>query len=414
MVVAVVMPAVNGNLESTQRSMALVLAATSVMAFWIRVCWPLEAGDFGMHVVVGLVSVSGLAAILSGEAEKSVEALSFCGLLILRNYVCFNVLPRSVLARRTILEHTVIRWMALSALIVAVGGLAVAARMGVNLWSGIRLTGEGNNWLNANTTGLYCGVGLVACVFGGNMRLPFRIACGLLCGYVLLLTQSRTAMAAVAATICAYYLVVGAKRIAIGLAVGAFLYFGAVSVQDTALSWTDALLELGQFRTMLERSTGISPTAHRLEIIGDALDDLERAPVFGHGYLSAYSRIENGYVSMACESGLVGLGVYLVFVGLVVSRFVRLRRWQAVRERRLAAYGLALTVFVLVHALGERSHGFQIGSVVSHAWLLLGGIACGCSRGPGYLVSKGPENRCTPSFAAYWRTSGVEPWRTAD
>lgn len=354
----------------------MVFTITSLFAYVIRRygAWKF---NFPADILLLVITLSGLPGLSLGSSQDARISLAYFGVLALRNYVLFIALPRSMLVPKTAAWEESLRWILVASVIVMLGSLHTAASLGVSLSSGTRLTGEGNNWMNTNTSGLLVSIGILVVVLDRTLKLWVRLALGALGCYVLILTESRTSLLALAGGILAnsFLSLYGGKKF--WLLAGIALIGGAMLHKPVL--W-DKLTETKRIQSIVWRTSGGDRTAGdafggRTELIGNALDRLRESPLVGFGYMSEGARIENGYVSILMESGIVGLGGYTVFTLLVGSSSWKLfRRAKSISLRNLGRYTLCITAFLLFHGLGERSHGFQIASMVSNAWLLLGGL----------------------------------------
>jgi hypothetical protein len=99
-------------------------------------------------------------------------------------------------------------------------------------------------------------------------------------------------------------------------------------------------------------ATNTSPasTEAMLNLIGDA-------PVFGHGFSVALApvRIDNQYLTIGAEAGLIALGGFLIVIaaGITTARDAR-RRTHDPDLRQLAAAVLAAITALAVGALGAN------------------------------------------------------------
>ena len=156
-----------------------------------------------------------------------------------------------------------------------------------------------------------------------------------------------------------------------------------------------------RIQSLISRSTGgdksvNDPVGGRQVLIIDALNRLKESPVIGFGFLSGASRIENGYISILLESGILGLLGYLMLLAAVVASAWRLyRKSTDPFVRNLGRYTLCVTVFICVHGFGERSHGFQGASMVANLWLLLAGLVISMAHEMRFetAITESPEGR---------------------
>lgn len=374
MVSGVVLPAVwwPGNIQAAYAIMAAGLAAALAASEWMKLdgAWRPPATVFGLLIAVA--TLAGLPGVLIHAPGEPASGLLFFAALAVRNYVCLVAYPRTERVWKYPASRAVITWLLCASAIVMLGGLRFAWVSNVSVDSTARLTGEGNNWLNANTTAVYTASGVIAAVAGRFLRWWLRLgvcAAGL---YVLLLTQSRTAMLAVAAA----WLTNGAVLMYQHRMRRLWIPTLACALCALALPMAiEPVSRAGQVEALMQRSQGRSALSGRAELIESALERIKESPVLGYGFMSGESRFENGYLSWTLETGLLGLAAYLALVGLVAARALRLlKRWHEPASQDLARYSLVLTAFVLAHAMGERTHAFQIAFTASNAWAVLAGL----------------------------------------
>jgi hypothetical protein len=129
----------------------LALALTAALRTWGA--WRPHVTLFG--AILGVATVSGLPGLLVHPSPSTSTGLMFFSVLLVRNYLCFSALPRASCVYKSRFENVVIIWLLVTSILVMLGGLRTASLSGVSMYASARLTGEGNHWLNANTTGVY-------------------------------------------------------------------------------------------------------------------------------------------------------------------------------------------------------------------------------------------------------------------
>jgi O-antigen ligase len=311
--------------------------------------------------------------------------LSFAILLAIRTYLVFWGLPTSRSFLFGSFERIVLSWALVATTLFAIGSLMVARAAGITLGSSARLSGEAiGQWTNANVTGLYCAFGVLICIIARFIPMWIRLTAGGLAFYCLLLSQSRTAIVTIIVSgICGLF--VGRKwnwKVAVLAVCALLLALSLVNVDESV----DSLQSNPAIASITQRflqPPGRNGEHARLDVIASGVEAWSRSPLFGSGYEAPDTRFENGYLSLACETGAIGLLLYLVFVGLLSMQIIRMLKTPAGSDtRELGGYLLCVTVFVLVHGIGERTHGFQIGSLVSNVWALLAASALGATLLP--------------------------------
>jgi len=375
------------NMESEgmgMRFMPAVLGVVMVLSLGLHSLNPASCGLPGIFTLLILSEIfAGLPGLIYWQFGNDLRiGLSFAALLAIRSYIVFWSLPSSRSNLHGSFERIVLSWALATTTLFAFGSMMVARAAGITLGSSTRLSGEAlGRWTNANTTGLYCAFGVLICIMSGFIPLWIRLAAGGLCFYSLLLSQSRTAIiTAIASGVCGFIVVHKWSWKVVSLGVfGLLLAFSFVNV-DESFDLLQSNPDIATFTKRFTRQPGKNGDKFRLDVIESGFDVWSRSPLAGVGYEAPEARFENGYLSLACETGAFGLLVYLFIVMLLgIQIYGMLRSPAGSVTRELGGYLLCVTVFVLVHGLGERTHGFQIGSLVSNVWAMLAASALGCN-----------------------------------
>ncbi len=374
MIGGVVIPAVwlPGNVQAGYIIMALVLAVALAVSEWMKLdgAWRPPLNVFGL--VVCVATLAGLPGLFTHASGQLASGLMFFGVLGVRNYLCLISYPRTGRVWRAAAGREVIVWLLCASLVIMLGSLRFAWASDVSVSSTVRLTGEGNNWLNANTAGVYTASGIIAAVMGRFLRWWLRLGFCVLGLYVLLLTQSRTAMLALAVAWLTNAAVLLYQHRMRRLWIAALACALGVLILPAVI---EPVTQVGQVDALLRRSQGPSVLSGRAELIDAAVARIADSPAFGFGFMSEESRFENGYLSWALETGLVGLSAYVALIGIVLARALKLlAQRHNPASQDLARYALVLTAFVLSHAMGERTHAFQVAFVTSNAWAVVAGM----------------------------------------
>jgi O-antigen ligase len=218
------------------------------------------------------------------------------------------------------------------------------------------------------------------CIIAHFMPIWIRLVSGGLLLYCLLLSQSRTAIISIILSGgCSLFVTRKWNAKAAMLAVSALLLLFATVNMSESFESLQSNPYLGSIVRRFQNSSGKQNT--RLETVADGLDLWKSSPIFGLGYEAPGTRFENGYLSLACETGATGFLLYLSFVALLsIQNLKMLQAPAGSGTYELGGYLLCVTVFVLVHGMGERTHGFQIGAIPSNVWALLTASVLGSSQ----------------------------------
>ncbi|HYI23407.1 MAG TPA: O-antigen ligase family protein [Candidatus Limnocylindrales bacterium] len=193
---------------------------------------------------------------------------------------------------------------------------------------------------------------------------------------VAILTVSRIAMTAMFVVPGVYFLVRGRRTIGVACLVIA----GIVAVTFSVLSLEPQLAGAGQGETgrILQDSVGM-----RLASVGATIDALSIKPLFGWGLLSGpavlsgligeTSYVDNMYLSLLVELGLVGTVSFLFLVAVILARTSRAWR-SAVGLALLIAVVAELTLAIFASTL-ESTQGYA-------AFFVLCGLALAAVERP--------------------------------
>lgn len=359
----------NANPWQAAVILAAFLFSVLLMSWGLR---PYTVQGLPFQGFIILITISGLLGMASsGMFEYA--GLLFFAILVLRNYICFWGIPGSLPATRGLAQRTVLTWTLIATTYVAVGSVQASFREGLSLESVNRL-GASATWLNPNTTGLYCAFGALICLIAGFLPGWIRLAVGALSLYCLLLSQSRTAIIALVAA-SATSLALTRQRRRLVIVIAALIICTGIGVSD---SLVEATMSYPIVSATIARFTAAQEDTRktaRLEVLQNGLTLWESAPALGVGYGRSDTHFENGYLSIACESGALGLMVYLLFLGMLIRRARILANGYGPEATELGRWIIAIVVFLSVHAMGERSHLFQLASPVSSCGALLASLA---------------------------------------
>lgn len=375
MILALVFRTVTDSSEAMAMTMGAVLGAVGALTVALDACGmarsPARRGIMSMVAVITFMGLPGL--LLHSYTDVTITTYLFLLLLAVRNYICFFGIPLSRTAGARPLERSILSWTLAAFVIVVIGTLLIARNTGISLASSERMSGNTNSWLNPNAGGEYCAFALLICAMASFFPRWIRILVAAAALYALILTQSRTATIALVAGLGMNLALVFARRKLIGICVACVAALGMTV-------WAGDLMQIAtnfpQITTFMNRMQGISRFQGREEVLRQGLDLFWESPIFGHGYFVVNARFENGYLSLACETGIVGLFLYLLFLVRALWQARQLLKTpDNTRAHRVGHYLACTTVFIIVHAMGERTNGFQIASPVSNLWAVLCGLA---------------------------------------
>lgn len=201
---------------------------------------------------------------------------------------------------------------------------------------------------------------------------PFVIFALLVLGHTIAYSYSRAAFLALGSALAAMTLFT--RRPVIGLGI-------AAAAAGSMLAFNPELIS--RFSEILNPGAGNTP--ERLLLLRTAWDMTMASPVFGLG-LNTYSMrfaefrpenyrdvmyAHNSYLQMSAEAGLLGLGLFMAYVGALAAKlFVRIRSLPASFERTAAGAFWAGMAGFLVNSLFESC--FQSTRLRTLFWALAG------------------------------------------
>jgi len=180
------------------------------------------------------------------------------------------------------------------------------------------------------------------------------------------------------------------------VALSALALFVVMGLGNRALQFAVAIPTVASTLDRFEGDQASVLISGRMDVLRTGLDIWASSPLVGIGYGTSDTRFENGYLSMACESGSLGLLAYLFYLVLVLFQSRVLMASRDPDANDLGRWLACITIFAIVHGFGERTHAFQIATMVSACWVLLTALAF---RRTVYIQSLGALQGIHPSEA---------------
>lgn len=351
----------------------LLSGATSAPLFRLR----LTKRTFGA-LDAGLIALmcSGVLATLAGPSDLLFKSLSFAALLLLRMAIMFVALPGPLVlvygSRRAL--GTALTWaLAGSYVHVANGMWEILTGSTPNVaWARV---GEGVG-IHPNLLGSNCAAALLILILNKSIALPVRVVLAIPAAWVLLETGSRSALGAVAGTAILLVVIVSLRSSLTKTVVGLVLVLlSALTIGYWGPAFVGGLSKLPGGQRIIDRTLSADPTAGRLSRVEERLEMLQSSPAIGFGYKAPDTYMENGIVSLALETGTLGVVLYLC-LWLSILNFA----WRLLRARGgdLPLAGRALigtSLLLMLRTIGERSHILQISEPIPNLWWSLAGIS---------------------------------------
>jgi hypothetical protein len=323
-----------------------------------------------------LMTSSGLPGILMYQSDRLLAAFAFAGGIAVRNLVCFLMLPASKDGLRGRPERVFLFWALIGSMVIVVSSFLLGVQSGIGLNSEAQL---GRNldldWMNANYTGMFCSFACTLLLAARFIPVVVRLPMAALCLYTLILTHSRTSIIVLVASAITWRLITAGRKFVAIAAMAVTLPLVQLVLGDVDLSSIPAVsavlgkFEKADFRTNSDETT-------RFDVLRRGLDTWVRSPVFGFGFAHPDARMENAYFSIACEQGVIGLAAYLLIVATVLAKALRMLKSPPSSRSFEAGLLLAcITLFILLHGLGEDTHGFTFGSPIGNLWALIAALS---------------------------------------
>ncbi len=318
-----------------------------------------------------LLPVIGIPGLLMQRPGLLVLLLTLGYLLVLflRIISVFITIPKLMETLKTPPTEILLFWLITSCLIVSLSTNLFYLSNGFHILRSTR--GAFPNWLHPNNAAIYGGLIMVLPLIKEKMNpyvRPLILFCGL---YTVLVTQSRgTLVAAIGCIILILFLKFAEDPQKYSLRAFAALVGGGL----IAILFGSVIPEIPVIKNMLERTTDTKdPTAGRLLIFERLIEVWRDSPVVGYGWRSG--GMDNGFVSVAFQTGLVGLVFYLAFFAAILFRSFYLYRNGSKIGRALARFIFVTATFLFLRAFIENTHLLQLTDVVSNAFCIAAGLS---------------------------------------
>lgn len=367
------------RVDDSSRALGLVLVFSAFLSIGLLIRGvTLVRLPFSFTLLVLLNTLAGLPGNLLTQTDVT-GGLLFLGALVVRNYICFFSVPMASAGRGVRIERVVLWWTFVACAAVALASYYMSVVQGVALTlQDTDYSTESTGWLNANATGVYCAFAMLMGLVAKFIPLIIRLPVSLIALYCLIVSQSRTSVLALIAGGFTYLIIKGVRRVGVTIIATVTIFGIASASSDYLLS---QFQNVPRLESLVKKFQSADPRTNseettRMDVIRAGLEIWSKSPVVGLGYAAPDTRFENGYLSLACETGVLGLGVYVLFLGLVSTRTARLLRTQAdSHTREIGTYLACVTVFILVHSMGERTHVFTLAFPGANLWAILSVLA---------------------------------------
>ncbi|MCA0361133.1 MAG: O-antigen ligase family protein [Armatimonadetes bacterium] len=396
-------PYVRGELGSVRNAETLVNVVLATLfagmpLFFILITYLRQDPELVFVGVWAIVGIFAIFAEYSIRARKGINAFQFCALLLpvigipgllmqrpsltilaltlgyllvlfLRIISVFITIPKLMETLKTPPTEILLFWLITSCLIVSASTNLFYLGNGFHILRSTR--GAFPNWLHPNNAAIYGGLLMVLPLIKERMNTwmrPLIILCGF---YTVLVTQSRgTLVAAIGCILLIMFLKFAENPQKYSLRAFALLVSGGL----ISIVFGAVIPDIPVIKNMLDRTTETDdPTAGRLLIFERMLEVWRDSPVVGYGFRSG--GMDNGFVSITFQTGLVGLVFYLSFWAAILFRAVYIYRNGNQMGRLLARFIFVTATFLFLRAFIENTHLLQLTDVVSNAFCIAAGLS---------------------------------------
>jgi hypothetical protein len=334
--------------------------------------------------------VSGFFGVLFSFTQDPAPGLLITFIEIARAFIFLFALPAFSPFSVSDIARTTLRWFYFATFFLTLEALKFAAGKGVGAFNDERLSGQEEDWIHANSIGMYAGLLILTALLGRFPRWVqiFSIAMG---GYILMLSQSRGSIASAGVSIMLYTMLhwrdIKFKWVPVVVAPVLMLLFANPETE----SWMGDVPVVGPISKIIARSQRSDPTSGRLELIGEAMEKVNESPVYGYGFRGGsfdtktrVTYIENTFVNALLESGMVGGFLYLATIlGAWLMFFRKTRRSLRRNTGRKSGFDpgvaeacLIFTTFMFIQGLTERTTIIQNGSAFANVITIFIGCLC--------------------------------------
>lgn len=341
-------------------------------------------------IAAAVYVVSGFFGVIFAFTQDPAPGLLITLVEIARAFVFLFALPAFSPFSVSDIAKITIKWFYFAAFFLTLEALKFSVGKGVGAFNDERLSGQEEDWIHANSIGMYAGLLMLSVMLGRFPRWVqvFSLAAG---GYILMLTQSRGSIASSLIAIFMYALLhwrdIKFKSVPLVVIPALMLLFANPQTE----SIMSELPVVGPINKIIQRSQREDPTSGRLELIGEAMERVEQSPVFGYGFRGGsfdtktrVTYIENTFVNALLESGFLGAFLYVVvMLSAWVMFFRKTRRSLSKKTDRRSGFDpgvaeacLIFTTFMIVQGLTERTTIIQNGSAFANAMAIFIGCLC--------------------------------------
>ena len=342
-----------------------------LLTFWIESLGRSRFPFLAVDILLFVVTVSGLFGIPNqffGGRIGYLNSIGFTIFLLIRNVAMFIIMPRTLVANHEELLKIATKWIFRGTVVILVATAIFSQSRGFGLAGG-RFAAP--DWLHPNTVSIYAGVLMVFVVCTKTLKIPSRLFGGSVALYILLLTQSRTTLAALFIALFIYW-VLGLGRNAGRTILASFLTLGVGFIAFLALA--PSLSEFAPIKSIIDRTNTTDPTAGRVTKLQYAYDEFQKSPIVGFGYNAGF-QVDNFVAKYGTETGVVGLSLYLFFFMAVSVTSYRVYKFaQDEKVRHMGRISLALLVLLFFRSIAEATDLFHLSDILSNATFLICGF----------------------------------------
>ncbi len=353
---------------------------TTFVAVWILVAmvaiyaeWQIKpkTGIFGFQVFALFLSLIGVPGLffIPHTWRTLPEIIAYVGVTVLRLLIVFIIVPRCIMMSKVPPIHQILRWLVYGSLIVTLASVLFFLTKGVTVLTPRRVLFL--NWLHPNLVALFGCLSVYVAVLAQDINKFVKWTSIGFGAYTILMTQGRSAIVVCLAALLVTYilsLIENPKKYSLRG------FLGGIGIVMLIVAFGTAFRDIPAVQNIERRTFGTDdPTAGRLNFIEAALEAWRNSPVFGLGFRSG--GIDNVYVTLLVQTGILGLIVYIVFFGAIMARAFRHFKYSEGHARLLGKALIVMGVAIFLRGFAERTSFLQLTDLQSNAFCIAAGVA---------------------------------------
>lgn len=378
--------------EVTFVSVWLMIAMLATYAEWqIKP----RKGIYGFQVFAISLALIGLPGMyfLNLPVNFLLINIAYVGVIAVRLMLVFVSIPRCLLSSQSPPVQLVLRWFLVGTSTYAIVSSAFYASNGITPATPARANFE--NWIHPNHVGLFGCFCIYLSLLTPRLHPALKYGAMILGIYTVLAVQSRSAIVTALACVTLIYilnLIENPQRYALRG------FIGAGTIALLGAFFGTAFRNLGAVKNIEARTfESDDPTAGRLNFIEQAIEAWKQSPIFGLGYRTG--GVDNAYVTILMQTGIVGLILYLTFLAVVVNRGYQHFKHSFGEARLLGKVILVMSLSIFIHGFAESISFLKLTDLQSNAYCILASLAFLIPVGSFKPEAHHPEPGAEPALA---------------